>query len=377
MSGWNDAGFPNPYLVPSVTVAQALYDALRERLEITAEGRKKKEIFSLRRPELLEGNEKERTQQAIFAHYIDYYLLSELLPLYYDKVEFDGVGNWTTEPRYWGYNGLGYYHIFMKRDGLKARGLHENEEFLEWVCEWANGTPDNPYAHPYYENHYYQQFFARWADQRRRFLNLLKYRVLQVEMHRKVYVKKLQLTPAEADAVAYKDLALMALQAPDKIEEDRSRRYGWYISPASIHHDRELIRYDISIILYEPVKIKVYFVEGYNIGERECILKYNATHRQNYLDEYTYNPCNLPFQDGWNEWKFETTTEAVPTGEKMQAVGNDLLFNYDWNSLDIPTPAKDEYGRLKGSVQGFELSSLFFTTDISDTFTYKEPENEN
>ena len=114
-TGWEKAGFPNPFLVPTTTVAQALFDALLERLEITAEGRKKKEVFSLHRPELLAENEKEREQIAIFAHRIDYYILSELLPLYYDKETYDGVGNWTTEPRYWGYNGLGYYHIYMIR----------------------------------------------------------------------------------------------------------------------------------------------------------------------------------------------------------------------------------------------------------------------
>lgn len=363
---WTDAGFPNPFLVPSVTVAQALFDALLERVEITANGRKKKEIFSLRRPELLEGNEQDRTQQAIFAHYIDYYLLADVLPLYYDKEEFDGVGNWTTEPRYWGYDGLGYYHVYMKRDGLKARGLREGEEFMDWVCKWANGTPDKPYAYPYYASYYYQQFFALWADQRRRFLNLLKYRVLQIAIYVKTYTKTITMTQADADSATYKGIAMSAVQSPDSVSVSTGTRHGWYISP---YTSGGTVVFTVQ--LRELHHISVTFVEGHALAGRECVFKHHATTVDS---SQQFNSCGLPIREGWREWKFQTVQSAVSAGETVQASGHELRFNYDWSVLDIPTPPKDAQGRHQRSSQGFTIADTFFASDISDTFTYHQEE---
>lgn len=369
---WSDAGFPYPFLVPLTAPAQALYDALVERIELTAAGRGGRVLLPFPRPELMGEDMDVSSGWGVYhVHHltdiIDYYLLHEALPLYYDKETYDGDCNWTAEPKYWGYDGLGHYHVLMKRDGLVSRGLRSGEGLVGWHCDWLEGTqsPDDPTSYPSsIPPSMYTQYFAIWADQRRRFLALLKHRVLQIAIYVKTYSKTITMTQADADSATYKGIAMSAVQSPDSVSVSTGTRHGWYISP---YTSGGTVTFTVQ--LHELHHISVSFVEGHALAGRECVLKHRATTVDS---SQQFNSCGLPISEGWREWKFTTVQGAVSAGDTVQASGNDLVVNYDWSALDIPTPQKDAQGRHQRSSQGFTIADTFFASDISDTFTYHE-----
>lgn len=93
----------------------------------------------------------------------------------------------------------------------------------------------------------------------------------------------------------------------------------------------------------------------------------------------------MPFYEGKHEWKFTTVENEVSfeipaDWKQVRALGDELKFDYDWEKVPISTPPTyiDEYQdgtritRIPSVYCGFEIGNGLFTTDISDTFKYKE-----
>ena len=381
---WQDAGFPYPYLVPSTTAAQALYDALTERLYLTQAERDRaaqgysQGKYGFHRPELLSDK-----YQAHYREPADYDImgyiddrLDDVLWLYYDHDTY----NWQEtlhEKPYWGlYDNQWDNTQRPTKEVLQQRGLYEGEELIEWQVKGKN---------------YFSVLLAEWADQRRRFLNLLKWRVFNIKYTYTYYQKYIDVSGKRNNELDYKEFVVETVKHPDTIEDRTGGRgrHGYAVSLATILFPWEdqgtlIVKGHMGCSVWQLKAINVEFVEGYELAGREFVFKYEAHRPEAAYTTYTYNFLQMPFHEGKHEWHFSAVENEVPfevptQWDAVRAQGQSLFFDYDWEKIPIETPPPETEGHRypRPSRMGFEIGSGLFSTDISDTYKYKEPENEN
>ncbi|MBR4674198.1 MAG: hypothetical protein IKP00_07020 [Victivallales bacterium] len=426
-TGWEKAGFPNPYLVTNTAVARAFIDAIVERYFFAESEKQKYEengyVGNIHRPEILGGDKWKGgsywwVENWDFMSVVDADIL-ELLNYFYDAETFDGNPVVEGNTYYWGYSDLGSPVAFnntqtMTHNVIEERGLYEGEELIPWqvlFTTWGEGDSSNPAL---IDNPSYwavarntgtektplvlSSYLAAWADQRRRFLNLLKYRVLKISFHGTQYHKYVDVSGKYYSEINYKDILLQTIKHPDSTTTTGgihgyriSLGSGWHPWKTSGPNHEYIEQGDASCSVYWLKSIKVQFEPGYNLLGREFIFKYQARKDRSYFDDFS--SCFMPFFEGKNEWRFTAVENEVSFSVPMdwhqvRAVGDEIIFDYDWEQVPISTPATyiDEYQygtritRIPSVSCGLAIGNGLFTTDISDTYKYYDKElekNEN